>query len=64
MRIVDAAGADVCACCGTHVARAGEVQLAKFIDITRHKGHTVIEALFGGARFGRLPQKACGAYAA
>ena len=48
VRIVDAAGADVCACCGTHVARAGEVQLAKFIDITRHKGHTVIEALFGG----------------
>ena len=47
MRIVDAAGADVCACCGTHVARAGEVQFAKFTGVTRHKGHTVIEALFG-----------------
>ena len=47
VRIVDAAGADVCACCGTHVARAGEVQLAKFTGVTRHKGHTVIEALFG-----------------
>lgn len=48
VRIVDAAGADVCACCGTHVARTGELQLVKFIGVTRHKNHTVIEALFGG----------------
>ena len=48
VRIVDAAGADVCACCGTHVARTGELQLIKFIGTTRHKNHTVIEALFGG----------------
>ena len=31
MRIVSIPGGDVCACCGTHVERTGEIGLVKFL---------------------------------
>ena len=40
MRIVSAGSADVCACCGTHVARTGEVGLVKITSAQHYKGGT------------------------
>lgn len=47
VRIVTFPGADVCACCGTHVARTGEVGLIKFISMSRYKSGVRIEMLCG-----------------
>lgn len=38
VRIVEIPGADVCACCGTHVARTGEVGLIKITSLIHYKG--------------------------
>ena len=38
VRIVAIPGADVCACCGTHVASTGQVGLIKIIAAERYKG--------------------------
>ena len=38
VRLVDAAGADLCACCGTHVATAGQVGLIKILSAQHYKG--------------------------
>jgi alanyl-tRNA synthetase len=47
VRIVTFPGTDVCACCGTHVARTGEIGLIKFISMTHYKGGVRIEMLCG-----------------
>lgn len=47
VRIVSFPGADVCACCGTHVRRSGEVGLIKFISMVHYKGGVRIEMLCG-----------------
>lgn len=39
LRLVEFPGADVCACCGTHVARAGEIGLIKLLSAVKfHQG--------------------------
>ncbi len=38
VRIVEFPGADICACCGTHVARTGEIGLIKVIRADAHRG--------------------------
>lgn len=38
VRIVEVPGADVCACCGTHVSRTGEIGLIKFLSMINYKG--------------------------
>lgn len=38
VRLVDAAGADLCACCGTHVATAGQVGMIKILSSQHYKG--------------------------
>ena len=39
LRLVEFPGADVCACCGTHVARAGEIGVIKLLSVVRfHQG--------------------------
>ncbi len=38
VRIVEIPGADICACCGTHVERTGEVGLIKVTGIMNYKG--------------------------
>lgn len=38
VRLVDAGGADLCACCGTHVATTGQVGLIKILSAQNYKG--------------------------
>ena len=39
LRLVEFPGADVCACCGTHVARSGEIGLIKLLSAVKfHQG--------------------------
>ncbi len=45
--IAEIPGVDVCACCGTHVARTGEVGLIKVIGMIRYKGGVRISFLCG-----------------
>lgn len=48
VRIVTFPGADTCACCGTHVARAGEIGLIKLVSLEKFKGGIRMEMLCGG----------------
>ena len=48
VRIVSFPGADCCACCGTHVARAGQVGLVKFLSVQKFRAGVRIELLCGG----------------
>jgi alanyl-tRNA synthetase len=47
VRIVTIPGYDVCACCGTHVARTGEVGAVKIIGSQSYKGGTRITMVCG-----------------
>ncbi len=47
IRIATIPGVDVCACCGTHVARTGEVGLIKVLDMIHYKGGVRISLLCG-----------------
>lgn len=40
VRIVTVPGYDVCACCGTHVSRTGEIGAIKILTFQRYKGGT------------------------
>ena len=41
VRIVEFPGGDICACCGTHVARTGEIGLIKVLSLMNHKAACV-----------------------
>ena len=47
VRIVAIPGADVCACCGTHVASTGQVGLIKIVSAERYKGGMRLAVLCG-----------------
>lgn len=47
VRIVTIPGADVCACCGTHVRRTGEVGPIKVIGSEKFKGGSRLQLLIG-----------------
>lgn len=47
VRIVKIPGGDVCACCGTHVKRTGEIGLVKFLTMIHYKGGVRISLLCG-----------------
>lgn len=47
VRIVEFPGGDICACCGTHVARTGEIGLIKVLSLVNHKGGVRIELACG-----------------
>ena len=47
VRIVTFPGADTCACCGTHVVRAGEIGLIKLLSVQKFKEGSRIEMLCG-----------------
>ncbi|MBQ9824139.1 MAG: hypothetical protein IJM63_06540 [Solobacterium sp.] len=47
VRIIEVPGADVCACCGTHVKRTGEVGLIKILSRQKHKKGVRVEMLSG-----------------
>ena len=38
VRLVDAGGADLCACCGTHVSTAGQVGVIQIVSAQNYKG--------------------------
>lgn len=47
VRIVSIPGGDICACCGTHVERTGEIGLVKFLSMIHYKGGVRISLLCG-----------------
>lgn len=47
VRIVEVPGYDLCACCGTHVRRTGEIGLIKIVDCIRYKGGVRVSILCG-----------------
>lgn len=47
LRVVTVVGADVCACCGTHTKRSGEVGLLKILSAEKFRGGTRITFLCG-----------------
>ena len=47
VRIVEIPGFDCCACCGTHVAAAGEIGLVKLLSAVNFRGGTRIEMACG-----------------
>ncbi len=51
VRIVKFDGADICACCGTHVASSAQIGLVKLISCQKHKSGTRIEMLAGRRAF-------------
>ena len=48
VRIVSFPGADVCACCGTHVAATGQIGLVKLLSMQRFREGVRIELVCGG----------------
>lgn len=48
VRIVEIPGFDICACCGTHVARTGEIGTIKLLSSQRYKGGTRLTMACGG----------------
>ena len=51
VRIVTFPGADCCACCGTHVARSGQVGIVKFLSVQKFREGVRIELLCGGRAY-------------
>lgn len=47
VRLVEFPAADLCACCGTHVARTGEIGLIKFCSLQNYKGGVRIGMVSG-----------------
>lgn len=56
IRVVSIPGADVCACCGTHVARTGEIGLVKILSHERCKGGVRMELACGRWAYEYLEQ--------
>ena len=51
VRIVEVPGFDLCACCGTHVRRTGEIGLIKLLGTVSFRGGTRMEMACGQAAF-------------
>ena len=51
VRIVEIPGFDLCACCGTHVRRTGEIGLIKLLGTVNFRGGTRMEMACGQAAF-------------
>ncbi|MBR3561827.1 MAG: alanyl-tRNA editing protein [Oscillospiraceae bacterium] len=51
VRIVTFPGADCCACCGTHVARSGQVGIVKFLSCQKFREGVRIELLCGARAY-------------
>ncbi len=54
VRLVEFPGADMCACCGTHVKRSGELGIIKMFSCTAYKGGVRIEMLCGKRAFDHI----------
>lgn len=51
IRVVEVEGCDLCACCGTHVLRTGEVGLLKILFSEKLRGGTRVAFVCGGRAF-------------
>ena len=58
VRIVTVKDYDICACCGTHVARTGEIGAIKLLSSQRYKGGTRVTLLIGSRALGDYGEKA------
>lgn len=47
VRIVEIPGYDICACCGTHVARTGEIGIIKLLSVIHFRGGVRMEMACG-----------------
>ena len=56
VRLVNIPGVDLCACCGTHVTRTGEIGLVKFLSVQKFHEGVRIEMLSGGPALDYLGQ--------
>lgn len=56
VRLVRFGEIDLCACCGLHVARSGEIGIIKLLSATRFHGGSRIELLCGGKALAYLNQ--------
>lgn len=56
VRLVEFPGADLCACCGTHVARTGEIGAVKLLSLMNHRGGVRLEMLAGRRAMARLDE--------
>ena len=54
VRIVTIPGADVCACCGTHVRRTGEIGLIRLLSAEHFRGGVRIEMVCGKRAYSYL----------
>ena len=57
VRIVTVPDADICACCGTHTARTGEVGMIKLLTAQRYKGGTRVWLCCGDRALGDYEAK-------
>lgn len=57
VRLVDLGGMDLCACCGTHVHRTGEIGPIKILSSIGRKGGTRIEMFCGSEAFSDYQKK-------
>ena len=48
VRLVEFPGVDLCACCGTHVARTGEIGLIRLLSCVHFRGGVRMEMVCGG----------------
>ena len=56
VRIVEVAGVDVCACCGTHTHSTGGVGLIKILTASRHKNGVRLTMLAGRRAFAYIQE--------
>ena len=56
VRLVEFPGADLCACCGTHVNRTGEIGMVKILSAVRFREGVRIEMIAGGRVLSYLNQ--------
>ncbi|MBQ7875437.1 MAG: hypothetical protein IJ306_09860 [Oscillospiraceae bacterium] len=57
VRIVTVPGYDICACCGTHVAKTGEIGIIKITSFQNYKGGTRLFMLCGRRAFADYQSK-------
>ena len=54
VRIVEIPGTDVCACCGTHVERTGEIGIIKILSVVNFRSGVRVEMISGARAFSYL----------
>ena len=54
LRLVEFPGADLCACCGTHVARTGEIGLVKLLSVVKFHQGVRVELVCGKRAYAYL----------